>query len=144
MPSIFIEIRDFFYLWLTKNHGKEYAEKEYRFRTSVFWMMYYISVVLIIVLIVLSLPFDLSDGIKKQFKTNFFIKLIGGCIILMPYYIWVKKYLLAKLAQIPINEDCDSRCYKKKRLKAIVVFIGGFLFILLIGALNNLIRFGHL
>jgi Na+/proline symporter len=142
LPSIFVQIRDFVYLWLTKSYNEEYAKKECNFRIGVFWLLYYVAMIVFFTFIVVSFspPIHFTDSEKHFLKTNFIVRLIGGSILLLPYYIWLKKILFPQLDMIPIDLSCDEKCYKKKRTTTILTFIGGFLLIILIGFINNLIR----
>ena len=146
LPSIFIEVRDFFYLWLTKSHGKAYAESEHRFRIGAFWYLYYIGLVILIAVILSSIfPFlNISASTSHFLKTNVVIKLVGALALSLPYYIWLKKYLFPQLNKVPINKDCDAQCYKRKMWKTVFTFLGSCVLIPIVGVLTNLMRFGHL
>lgn len=142
----FIEIRNFIFVWLKRNHGEDYANKEYEFRMGVFWTLYYIVFVVIITLIISNLMPPLNLSVKTSFilKKNFFVKLFGGMIIFLPYYLWLKYYLFEFLRTIPINEIYSDAEYKRSGWKTFFTFVVGFLLILITGVINNLLKTGHL
>ena len=142
---VLFEIRDFVYVWLRKNHGEEYAKKEFLFRIGVYWILYYFAGVFAIVLIFISFfNFDLSPKTIFLLKNNIWVKLLGGGLIFLPYLLWLKYYLFKLLAKVPENLDFDEVTYKKLAWKTFFIFLFGLIIILMIGLLNNVIRHGHM
>lgn len=142
---ILFEVRDFVYVWLRKNHGEEYAKKEFLFRIGVYWTLYYFAGVFTVVLIFISFfKFELTSEIKFLLKNNIWVKLLGGGLIFLPYLLWLKFYLFKLLEIVPENLDFDDITYKKLAWKTFSIFLFGLIIILTIGLMNNVIRHGHL
>lgn len=140
-----IDVRDFVYLWLTKTHGESFAKKEHEFRLLAYFILYYMALVIALTFLIISLlpsP-NISTGVSNFFEYNILSKLLGGVVLFTPYYLLMQR-LLKHLTTIPVDFDSNRGSYQKKKWITIVGFIGSFLLILLIGALNNIIRFGHL
>lgn len=139
IKNAFIDVRDFVYIWLMNDYNEAYAIKEHRFRIGVFWIMYYMGLALIISL---CIPNSVG-GVIFSPKLNAFQKLIGGFIAFIPYYLWLKWYLYPMLNNQPIDLEFEKSSLKQKKWKTISLFISGFISILIVGLISNLIRFGH-
>jgi hypothetical protein len=140
--TILFEIRDFVYVWLKKNHGEEYAQKEFLFRVGVFWTLYYFAIVFAIVLIFVSF-FKFSQETIILLRKNLFIKLLGGGLIFLPYYLWLRFYLFKLLEVVPENLELDDSTYRKLAWKTFFIFVFGLVIILIIALINNIVRHGH-
>jgi hypothetical protein len=143
MENRLFDLRDFFYSWVKKNHGADYALSEHRFRLSVLLSILYFDILFIFALFVIYfLPNKSLNSNQIIFlKNNLSIKLVGIIVIFLPYYFWVKMFLFPKLNSREINEFNPNN--KKMAFFSIGVLMLGLIVMLIAGALNNYLRFGH-
>ncbi len=122
-----VDLRDFCYVMLKKRWGESYAEQGYKFRFMILHCGYYVALWTLIGILQYKAGIPPPPIVTDNFITGNIIAFLA----FLPYY-FLMKYLLRRIASIPIDKNMSPSKYKLLMRKSILTLAISFALCVLI------------